>query len=359
MNTAQLLLHLKQSHLLPQAKQVAKRLESVFTKCLKADHQEVLIITDTGKHGRSLAPTLAGGYYLAAKALELPTTVVMQQFRAKGQQADLHVQQALEHSGFGHIVILVVNALGTTPLIGRSFRKFMNFRKHTFISCTGLASLKNEQFPALISAIDTDYALMQRRTSYLHHALSQGKELRVTTPTGTDMWIGIKGKKPHSNDGHFGKDVHGGNLPAGEVYIAPRKKQVEGTIVIDGSSRSVIGTALVKTPITLTVEKGDIVQVEGGVEAKLLEQSLDWADTHSKYSWGIRRIGEFGIGCNPNASLVGAMIIDEKVPGTAHIAIGSNHWFGGTVYALIHLDQVLQHPTVAVDGQQLDKSRYS
>jgi len=46
-------------------------------------------------------------------------------------------------------------------------------------------------------------------------------------------------------------------------------------------------------------------------------------------------------------------IIDEKAHNTAHIAIGSNYWFGGSIYAAIHLDQIFRNPKIYVDGREL------
>ena len=47
------------------------------------------------------------------------------------------------------------------------------------------------------------------------------------------------------------------------------------------------------------------------------------------------------------------MIVDDKSLGTAHIGIGSNYWFGGDIYAIIHLDQVFKNPAVYFDGELL------
>ena len=47
------------------------------------------------------------------------------------------------------------------------------------------------------------------------------------------------------------------------------------------------------------------------------------------------------------------MIVDDKTLGTAHIGIGSNYWFGGSIYAIIHLDQVFKNPAIYLDGKLL------
>jgi len=47
------------------------------------------------------------------------------------------------------------------------------------------------------------------------------------------------------------------------------------------------------------------------------------------------------------------MIMDDKVKGTGHIGIGSNYWFGGSIYAITHFDQVFRNPRIALDDKQL------
>ena len=53
------------------------------------------------------------------------------------------------------------------------------------------------------------------------------------------------------------------------------------------------------------------------------------------------------------AIIIGATIVDEKKLGTAHIAIGSNYWFGGPIRTIIHLDQIMKDVTIEVDGEKL------
>ena len=143
-------------------------------------------------------------------------------------------------------------------------------------------------------------------------------------------------------------------MPAGEVYIPPRaKKDIHGKVVIDGSIRTHEGTFILKRPITLTIENDEVINIAGFKQARMLEQSLQKIVLKSKYGWGVKRIGELGIGINPKAKIVGVTIVDEKSLGTAHVAIGSNAWFGGTIYAINHYDQVFKKPKIYVDDKIL------
>ena len=180
------------------------------------------------------------------------------------------------------------------------------------------------------------------------------EEINITTNAGTDLYYNVKGINSISADGNYTEPGSGGNLPAGEVYAPPNGKRVEGKIVIDGSSRVQNGTILVKEAITLKIEEGNITEISGGKEAKELENTLNWAASVAKHPGSVRRICELGIGLNPKAKIIGATIVDDKVLGTAHIGIGSNYWFGGNIYAIIHLDQVFRNPKIEFDGKILE-----
>jgi len=70
-----------------------------------------------------------------------------------------------------------------------------------------------------------------------------------------------------------------------------------------------------------------------------------------EYSRNARALGEFGIGLNPKAKIVGNVLEDEKVLGTVHFAIGSN--YDQDVLALIHSDGIVKNPTITVDGRTI------
>jgi hypothetical protein len=68
---------------------------------------------------------------------------------------------------------------------------------------------------------------------------------------------------------------------------------------------------------------------------------LDWAN-----------LAEIGVGLNPAVQrLTGNMLLDEKAAGTAHVALGSSFFLGGTVQASIHCDLVTRGAALLVDGK--------
>jgi len=329
-------------------------IKNVFVPCLNVRDEKVLIIGDIGFEGRHISAILATSYYHAAQELKLNTKLVLQEVKPRGSVADLDVIQSLEGLEQGNIVVMCCsNKLGSIGSLGKSMRKYCVKKKLRFLSSMSLGDLTNKQLPDVISAIDISYKALQMRQKDVKEKLDNANVIHVKTKAGTDLVIDVTGMKAISADGDYGEEGGGGNMPAGEVYIPPNGKGVNGIVVVDGSSRSNARTLLIKEPIILTVEDGSVVKIEGGKEAKLIEDTIEWASKKSKHPGSLRRIGEFGIGMNPNAKIIGSTLVDEKVLGTAHIGIGSNYWFGGTIYSIIHLDQIFKDPDIYLDGVKL------
>lgn len=203
-----------------------------------------------------------------------------------------------------------------------------------------------------------DYSLMRSRGRALSALLDRAAGLNISSPGGTDIFIGAAGRKALADDGDFSLPGSGGNLPAGEVFISPALKSAEGEIVFDGSVSDLSGTIVIQTPIRCSVAGGFVMECAGGSEARSLEKALrkgmDMASVLARegmapekalsYATNARHIGEFGIGLNAEARITGKMLEDEKVYGTCHFAIGSN--YDEDAPAMIHLDGLVKRPTI-------------
>ena len=326
----------------------------VLEKSMNTTRQPLLVVGDYGTPGKHVSPLMCGAYAFAAQSLGLTTEIVMQEIKERTESADYAVIEALTKlPPSSRIALSLSNRLGNLGPVGKSYRRFMRERKHRFVSTSGVGGLDSEHFYSVTQALNINYLKLKREAQRLTRILDGAREVRVTSPGGTDLTIGITGQQAIPIDGDYTGRNYGGNIPAGEVYIAPQGEKVEGTVVIDASSRIDAATLLIKKPITLTITKGMITKIEGDREARLLKGGLDKAMLRAKVPSNVRQIGELGIGLNPRLDVVGAMILDEKAHGTAHVAIGSNYWFGGTNFTLIHLDQVFYQPTLYVDGREV------
>ena len=354
METIEAINWLKKNNLYDSAKNASLILKKVFVPCLAANDEKVLIIGDKGFKDRRISSVMAGAYYLAAEEFKLNAKLILQAIKSRGETADPDVISSLESLEEKSIVfVLASDKLGSLNELGKSYRKLCKKKRHKFVSALSLGDLDTRRLNEVISAVDVNYPLMKIQHDKLKDLMDNGNELHITTKAGTDFYYNIKGMLSVAADGNYTEPGKGGNLPAGEVYIPPNGKNVDGIIVVDGSSRNHHHTTLIKNPIKLKVEEGKISEISGKEEAKQLEKALEWAEGHSKYPGSVRRIGEFGIGLNPNAKIIGSTLVDEKTLGTAHIGIGSNYWFGGNIYAIIHLDQIFKDPEIKIDGELL------
>jgi len=181
----------------------------------------------------------------------------------------------------------------------------------------------------------------------LYERVRGASEVRVTSGLGTDITFSVSGREFQVDSGIYDKPGDWGNLPAGEVYVAPVEGTGEGLVVVDGSIAG--GLGVVKNPVRIIVKQGRAVEIEGFEEARALRNMLESVRREEAYNFP----AELGIGCNPAAKLSGVVLEDEKILGTVHLAFGDNSTFGGKVRAGIHIDVVLLKPNLYVDGKLL------
>lgn len=206
-----------------------------------------------------------------------------------------------------------------------------------------------------------DYRLLRERARRIKELLDRAVEAHITSPGGTDLRIGLKGREGFKDDGDFRLPGAGGNIPCGEVFISPELGRGDGVLVFDGSLSLVDGVLVLKEPVKCTVKGGFVVGIEGGEEARIFERSLQRGEemaeelfregsfsenTMREYHSNARHLGELGIGLNPRAEIVGNMLEDEKAFRTCHVAVGSN--YDNDAPALIHLDGLIKEPTIVL-----------
>jgi leucyl aminopeptidase (aminopeptidase T) len=186
--------------------------------------------------------------------------------------------------------------------------------------------------------IDIDYVAMKKTIEGIDAVLSKASRVKITSQSGTNIVIDVEGRKTVQDTGLYTKPGMFGNLPAGEVELAPREKKSSGVIVIDHMGD------ICKPKTKLYMHNGVVQEVEGD-------------DAFRRQLWhykNARRIAELGIGTNPNAVLTGNILEDEKILGTCHIAVGSNFTYpGGKTHAEVHWDAIIIKPTIFFDDRKV------
>ena len=184
-------------------------------------------------------------------------------------------------------------------------------------------------------ALNADFNKIKSINKKLIQKLKNNNQIRIKTKKGTDIEFQLKGRRWISDDGIYTKKGSFGNLPAGEIFIAPLEGKTNGKIICDAS---VGGLGKVDKNIEINVKDGFIENIKGGKIARKFEKLLK-TKLH-------RNIAELGIGTNPKAKITGEVLEDEKAIGTCHIAFGNNKHFGGKVDVPFHVDFVIKNPRV-------------
>jgi hypothetical protein len=159
--------------------------------------------------------------------------------------------------------------------------------------------------------------------------------------------LGGTSRLPITSPGTIGPGTWG-NVPGGETFIAPQEGSAEGAFVLNGAFTGHV----LEHPafLILHFKAGRLMDVEGDQSAKekfqaLLSGAEEGGDPHCK------DLAELGVGVNRGVRrLTGRSLFDEKLYGTAHIAIGDSRNFGGHHTSDIHEDFVTLRPSLSVDG---------
>jgi aminopeptidase len=174
-----------------------------------------------------------------------------------------------------------------------------------------------------------DYAKMSKAQDRLVKLMQSTDKVRIKGK-GTDLSFSIKGIPAIKCDGTR-------NIPDGEVYTAPVRDSVNGTIRFNAPT---IHEGLVFNGIELSFKNGRIVKATADSNVDRLNKVLDTDE-------GARYVGEFAIGCNPFVlSPMMDTLFDEKIAGSFHFTPGAayDEAFNGNKSA-IHWDLVqIQRP---------------
>lgn len=192
-------------------------------------------------------------------------------------------------------------------------------------SMAQLAQMSTESFEDFyFDTCTLDYARMSRAMAPLVELMSRTDGVRLVSP-GTDLRFSIKGIPVVKCDGDK-------NIPDGEVYTAPVRDSVNGTIRYNTRS---IYLGKVYDNVELTFKDGRIVRARSS-DTDSMDAVLDTDE-------GARYVGEFAIGLNPYVTRpILDTLFDEKIAGSIHLTPGHayDEAFNGNRSA-VHWDIVL------------------
>ena len=181
------------------------------------------------------------------------------------------------------------------------------------------------------------------RQQGLVERLTTASEIRIEAD-GTDLTLNVAGRTWINSDGRR-------NMPSGEVFTGPLEDSASGTVRFTVPS-SFRGSEV--RGAELTFEAGRVVDARAEVGQAVLEAALATDP-------GARLLGELGIGTNTGIDrATGSTLLDEKIAGTVHLALGRSYpETGGVNMSALHWDLICDLRTggrLLADGEPVDLS---
>ncbi len=220
------------------------------------------------------------------------------------------------------------------------FDRVMNENKKIRYSC--LVGMNADMMVRCIGRLD--YPALEKFMARITDLTKKANTVRITNPAGMD--VTFKNSASHSGDYALGyADKPGSHMMAGQIYWEMELSTLNGKIVFDGSINPPL--RLLKDPVVLTVNNGDIVKIEGGRQAVEYESWLRGFNDPN-----MLKVAHICYGFNPGAKLTGDVVEDERVWGCVEWGIGNMSWRP----AASHSDGICLNVSVWLDGKQiLDK----
>lgn len=187
---------------------------------------------------------------------------------------------------------------------------------------------------------------LSHRQEALVQRLTTAREVRIEAD-GTDLRLRVDGRRWINSDGRR-------NMPSGEVFTGPLEDSATGTIrfTIPSLSRGVEVEG-----VELAFRDGEVVAANAKRGDRYLQSSLS-------IDAGARYLGELGIGTNTGIDrATGSTLLDEKIAGTVHLALGRSYpETGGTNASALHWDLICDLRSsgrLTVDGETLELTEFT
>ncbi|MFH1335326.1 MAG: aminopeptidase [Candidatus Zixiibacteriota bacterium] len=228
-----------------------------------------------------------------------------------------------------------------------------NARKEACTAGVKFASLggATKEYLARLDLTRENLLEVRALTERIAESLTAASTAHLTTRAGTDLCMSLEGRKglalvPFGERGSFCL------LPDyAEAACAPIENSTEGVAVVDGT---MVGEAnfegLVQEPFKIHFEKGRIVEISEGKDAKRLKDLLDTLEEEA------RTLAELGVNSNQRIPkrLTGTRL-DMAVAGHIHLGLGRNDHIGGKSRGETHLDLLVTWATLLLDEKPILK----
>jgi len=205
----------------------------------------------------------------------------------------------------------------------------------------------------MYSGIDADYAQLQATGKRLAAALTKGRDLHITNPSGTNLRLRIAGRPVYVSEGVISAEdrKRGGSalsvwLPAGEVYLTLAPGSAEGVLVADRMYYE--GDRI--EGLRLEIKGGKVVAMTARKGLEPLQARYDVAGA------GRDLVSAVDFGINPSLKVSEDKAVNVwSRAGAVTVIVGNNQWAGGENNSDFSIAPEVARATVTMDGTPLVK----
>ena len=216
--------------------------------------------------------------------------------------------------------------------------------------------VSNEHPEALARLAPSDDGSLELRVKDHVKRLRAARQMRVTSPAGTDLTVSLENAVAGGNWGYTTRPGTMTHWPGGLALAFPAAGSVNGRLVLAQGDVNLTFKRYLEQPVTLTVESDYVTHIDGA--------NLD-GDLMRSYiaAWGDREayaVSHVGYGLNTAARWDSMALYDKRdFNGTELRAFAGNFLYSTGAnevagrHTLGHFDLPLRHCTVTLDGTKV------
>jgi aminopeptidase len=293
-------------------------------------------------------PGLEAGFYRHARAAQLDAVAPIELAQISAVDASVRIEAPADAQALAAIEPSLIarraRALGALRRLRSERRWAVSIWPTPALAQT--AGMTVEEYAEFVARAlflgDADpvaaWRALSARQQATVEALASAREVRIETER-TDLRLSVAGRRWINSDGRR-------NMPSGEVFTSPLESSASGSIHFDVPS---MGRGAEVAGVDLEFADGEVVAASAEVGDEHLQAAL-------AIDAGARRLGELGIGTNAGIDrATGSTLLDEKIAGTIHLALGSSYpETGGLNQSALHWDLICdlrKGGRLSVDGE--------
>jgi 2,5-dihydroxypyridine 5,6-dioxygenase len=194
----------------------------------------------------------------------------------------------------------------------------------------------------------------RRRVETSEELLASAETLRFTNAAGTDVVYQRGTYGVMTEYGYTDTPGRWDHWPSGFLLTSGNDDGVDGKVVIERGDIVVLPfKKYVQDPIEMTIERGQIVDIRGGLDADLLRDYIAAFDDEKAYA-----ISHIGWGCNENARWSGLQNDRRSIGmesrcfyGNVLFSTGPNSELGGSNDTACHMDIPMRNCSLYLDDE--------